>query len=362
MAFSRELRPLIAYARRFDIPIIAIVSKLNSPLAKAANIVLPLPQAAEACPARIAPTTSTTMMLALGDALAIGTMARRGITRTEMAMWHPGGAIGSRLAPIEEIIDLDEPMPLVRADAPMREVVFEMTSGGKGVAAVINKAGALIGVITDGDLRRAFDQVLTARARDIMTPAPVTVPRGAPVEEVLALMNARKITVLFVTEADDPTRPIGGRAYSRPRPLTALAASDASQIMTEPNGFARLAAAPGSTGVATIVIPTRYASTRFPAKALAPIRGSDGTTRTLVEWCYEAAKGVTGVARIYVATDDERIAGAVAGFGGEALMTPVSCANGTERIAACLDQLPGTDLLVNLQGDALLTPRLSSRR
>ncbi len=207
--FSRELRPLITYARRFDIPIIAIVSKLNSPLAKAANILLPLPPTAEACPARIAPTTSTTMMLALGDALAIGAMNRRGVTRSEMAMWHPGGTIGSRLAPIEEIIDLDEPMPLVRADAPMRDVVFEMTSGGKGVAAVIDNAGALIGVITDGDLRRAFDQVLTARARDIMTPAPVTVPRGAPVEEVLALMHARKITVLFVTEADDPSHPIG---------------------------------------------------------------------------------------------------------------------------------------------------------
>jgi len=207
--FSRELRPLIGYARRFGIPVIAIVSRLESPLAKAANIALQLPSVAEACPARIAPTTSTTMMLALGDALAIGAMGRRGITRSDMAMWHPGGEIGSRLAPVEEIIDLDAPLPLVRADAPMREVVFEMTSGGKGVAAVVDEEGALIGVITDGDVRRAFDQVLTARARDIMTPDPITVPRGAPMEEVLALMNVRKITALFVTEADDPTRPIG---------------------------------------------------------------------------------------------------------------------------------------------------------
>ena len=207
--YSRELRPLIGYARRFAIPIVAIVSRLDSPLAKAADILLPLPETPEACPARIAPTTSTTMTLAMGDALAIGAMNRRGITRTELALWHPGGEIGSRLAPIEEVIDRDEPLPLVRGDAPMREVVFEMTSGGKGVAAVVDEDGALIGVITDGDLRRAFDQVLTARARDIMTPHPVTVSRDAPVEEVLALMNARKITVLFVTEADDPTRPIG---------------------------------------------------------------------------------------------------------------------------------------------------------
>lgn len=207
--FSRELRPLIGYARRFDIPMIAVVSNMNSPLAKAATVTLKLPASEEACPARIAPTTSTTMMLALGDALAIGAMSQRGITKTEMAMWHPGGEIGSRLAPIEEIINRSDAIPLVLADAPMREVVFEMTSGGKGVAAVVDENGGLIGVITDGDLRRAFDQVLTARACDIMTADPITVPRGAPVEEVLALMNARKITVLFVTEANDPRRPIG---------------------------------------------------------------------------------------------------------------------------------------------------------
>jgi len=110
------------------------------------------------------------------------------------------------------------------------------------------------------------------------------------------------------------------------------------------------------TAGATIVIPTRYASTRFPAKALTQIRGADGTSRTLVEWCHEAARGVTGASSIYVATDDERIAQTVASFGGKTLMTPVSCGNGTERIAACIDRLPDADLLVNLQGDALLTP------
>lgn len=107
---------------------------------------------------------------------------------------------------------------------------------------------------------------------------------------------------------------------------------------------------------ATIIIPTRYASTRFPAKALTQIRGADGTSRTLVEWCHEAARGVRDASSIYVATDDERIAEAVTGFGGETLMTPVSCGNGTERIAACLDRLPDAKLIVNLQGDALLTP------
>ncbi|HZV57154.1 MAG TPA: KpsF/GutQ family sugar-phosphate isomerase [Sphingobium sp.] len=207
--FSRELRPLIGYARRFGIPMIAIVSRMSSPLARAADIVLRLPPAREACPAQIAPTTSTTMMLALGDALAIAAMERRGVTRSQLALWHPGGEIGSRFAPIEAIIDCSEPLPLVRADAPMRDVVFEMTSGGKGVAAVVDETGALIGIVTDGDVRRGFDQVLTACARDIMTPNPVTVPCGITVEEVLALMNARKITALFVTQADDPSRPVG---------------------------------------------------------------------------------------------------------------------------------------------------------
>jgi len=207
--YSRELRPLLTYAKRLGIPVIGIVSKMESPLARGADIVLGLPAAQEACPARIAPTTSTTMMLALGDALAIATMTRRGLTRNELAQWHPGGAIGSRIAPIEEVIDLDDPLPLVRADAPMRDVVFEMSSGGKGVAGVVDEDGGLIGVITDGDLRRAFDLVLTARARDIMTPNPISAPCGTSVEEVLALMNSRKITVLFVTTACDASRPQG---------------------------------------------------------------------------------------------------------------------------------------------------------
>lgn len=206
--YSRELRPLLAYAKRQGIAVVAIVSKLDSPLARAADIVLQLPAAAEACPVRIAPTTSTTMMLGLGDALALAVMQRKGLTRTDIAQWHPGGEIGSRLAAIDEVVDLNDPLPLVRWDAPMREVVFEMTSGGKGVAGVIGDDGALVGIITDGDLRRAFDQVLTARAVDIMTRSPITVPSGTPVEEVLTLMNNAKITVLFITEAGNPARPL----------------------------------------------------------------------------------------------------------------------------------------------------------
>jgi arabinose-5-phosphate isomerase len=206
--FSRELRPLLAYAQRQGVPVIGIVSQQNSPLAQAANIVLALPSAPEACPVRIAPTTSTTMMLGLGDALALAVMQRKGLTRNDIAQWHPGGEIGSRIAPIDDVVNLQEPLPLVSWNAPMRDIVFEMTSGGKGVAGVIGEDGSLVGIITDGDLRRAFDQVLTARACDIMTRDPITVPSGTPVEEVLTLMNNAKITVLFVTEIDDPATPI----------------------------------------------------------------------------------------------------------------------------------------------------------
>ncbi|MCW2366803.1 arabinose-5-phosphate isomerase [Sphingobium sp. B7D2B] len=207
--FSPELRPLLTYAGRRGVQVIGIVSRRHSPLGVAADIVLQLPNAPEACPVRIAPTTSTTMMLALGDALAMAAMERRGLTRTDIAQWHPGGDIGSRLAPIEEVINVNDPLPLVRWDAPMRDVVFEMTSGGKGVAGVLSDDGSLVGIITDGDLRRAFDHVLTARAADIMTSAPITVPVGTLVEEVLTLMNDAKITVLFVTAQDDRAKPVG---------------------------------------------------------------------------------------------------------------------------------------------------------
>ena len=206
---SRELFPLFAFARRQGVPIIGMVSKRNSPLATASNVVLLLPSTPEACPERIAPTTSTSMMMALGDALALAAMQKRGITRTDIAQLHPGGSIGSRLAPIEEIINCDEPLPLVRWNATMRDIVLEMTSGGKGVAGVTDDDGGLVGIITDGDLRRSFDQVLRGCAADIMTKHPITVPVGTPVEEVLTLMNNAKITVVFVMASDQPHRPVG---------------------------------------------------------------------------------------------------------------------------------------------------------
>lgn len=206
---TRELISLAAHASAIDVTVIAIVSRENSSLAQAADIVLLLPDVQEAGPEKMAPTTSTTMTLALGDALAISTMVRRGIDRESLAKWHPGGSIGSRFSPIEDLIDPRVPLPLVGLDAPARDAIFEMTSVGKGVVGVIGEHGDLVGIITDGDLRRSFQQVFTAKARDLMSAKPITVPVGAIAEDVLGVMNQSKITVVFVMDRDHPKRPVG---------------------------------------------------------------------------------------------------------------------------------------------------------
>jgi len=204
-----ELRSIIAHARNLDIPVISVVSRADSPLARGSDVVLGLPAAEEACPVRIAPTTSTTMMLALGDALAIATMRIRGITRDDLALLHPGGSIGKRLTPVDQLLRSTDPLPLVSPDSRMRDVVLEMTSIGKGVAGVIDEFGHLVGIITDGDLRRGFERIMIAKASDMMTRSPVTIASGTMVEDAYVLLNEAKITVAFVMDADDPHRPIG---------------------------------------------------------------------------------------------------------------------------------------------------------
>lgn len=206
---TQELRAVVSHAKRLSLRIVAIVARTTAPLARQADVVLALPDVSEACPARIAPTTSTTMMMALGDALALALMQRRGITRRDLLQWHPGGAIGYRLLPVDHLLQDGRALPLVSRDAPMRNVVLEMTAAGKGVAGVVDDAGHLAGVITDGDLRRAFDQILVARASDIMTQTPITIASGTTIEDALLLMNEAKITVVFVMDAADPRRPVG---------------------------------------------------------------------------------------------------------------------------------------------------------
>jgi arabinose-5-phosphate isomerase len=207
--FTQELRPLVAHAKAINIKIIAIVSKLESPLAKAADIVLQLPAIEEACPVKMAPTTSTTMTLALGDALAICVMRQRGIDRESMAKWHPGGSLGNRFSPIVDIIDSRLPLPLIGLDAPLRDTIFEMTAVAKGAVGVIDERGKLVGVITDGDLRRNFHVIHTGKARDIMSHSPKTILSTMIADDAMKLMTDAKVTVLFVMDSQQPDRTIG---------------------------------------------------------------------------------------------------------------------------------------------------------
>jgi len=206
---TSELRPLIAYAKNLRTPIIGVASDADSLLMREADFRITLPKIAEACPELIAPTTSTTMMLAVGDALAIAAMRERGISRTELMQWHPGGSIGWRLLPVDSMLRKTGTLPLVTPSTGMRDVVLEMTSTGKGVAGVVDKEGNLIGIITDGDLRRSFDKMLIATAGEIMTASPKTVKSGTRIEDALTLMSEAKITVVFVMRADDPNKPAG---------------------------------------------------------------------------------------------------------------------------------------------------------
>lgn len=206
---TAELRSIVSHARLLGVPIVAVVSNPHSPLGSQADFCLTLPGVAEACPVNIAPTTSTTMMVALGDALAIAAMQVRGVSQSELMQWHPGGNIGWRFLPVDSLLRSEIPMPLIRPDAKMRDAVFEMTSNGKGVVGVVDDDCRLIGIITDGDIRRSIDQILIANARAIMNPSPVTVPSGTTIADVQMLMNEKRINVIFVMDANDPRRPVG---------------------------------------------------------------------------------------------------------------------------------------------------------
>ncbi len=202
-----ELRDITLFTRRFAIPLIAMVGRAGSTLAEEADVALVLPPVGEACPMGLAPTTSTTCMLALGDALAVAQLERRGFTARDYAVFHPGGKLGSQLLRVEQMMRKDDQLPLVSADSRMSEAMLEMTRKCLGCVGVINQEGLLIGIVTDGDLRRHMgDELLVRRAEEVMTRGPQTIESRALAVEALALMNKRAITVLFVTEAQ---RPVG---------------------------------------------------------------------------------------------------------------------------------------------------------
>ncbi|WP_340313712.1 KpsF/GutQ family sugar-phosphate isomerase [Rhizorhabdus argentea] len=204
-----ELRPITHHAQRLGCPIIGITSQPDSPITQISSACLTLPKVREICPLNISPTTSTTLMLALGDALAVATMSVRGISREQLELLHPGGVIGSRLLPVNDIMHAGQQLPLVAAETPMRDVLVTMTEKSLGIAGVVDAAGRLIGTITDGDLRRNIDRLLISIAADVMTRSPKTVPDGTYAEDALAIMTAKKITALFVMNHDAPEVPIG---------------------------------------------------------------------------------------------------------------------------------------------------------
>ncbi len=205
---TAELADIIAYTRRFDIPLIAITSGARSTLAQAADVVLRLPGAAEACPMGLAPTTSTTMMMALGDALALALIERKGFSSADFRRIHPGGRLGRRLLRVADIMHAAATVPLVAHEAAMSEALLVMTASGFGCVGVRDDRGRLTGVITDGDLRRHMDGALLARkVSEVMHPSPKTIGAAALAAEALGVMNRNAITALFVV--DRSQRPIG---------------------------------------------------------------------------------------------------------------------------------------------------------
>lgn len=190
-----EIADIVAHTRRFAIPLIGIAGREGSTLLRQSDVALLLPQAAEACGTGIVPTTSTTMTLALGDALAVALMEHRRFTPEHFRTFHPGGKLGARLARVQDL--MHEDMPLVGMDAPMTDTLLEITRKGFGVTGVTDDGGRLVGIITDGDLRRHMQGLLDRRAGEVMTRNPRSIAPEALAEAALAEMQGSKITSLF---------------------------------------------------------------------------------------------------------------------------------------------------------------------
>lgn len=204
---TSELADLIAYTRRFGITMIGVASKPGSTLLTKSDIAITLPPAEEACPNGLAPTTSTTMTLALGDALAVALMKERQFTPENFRDFHPGGKLGALLATVGDLMHGDDQLPLLNEQTPMTEALLTISAKGFGIAGVVDAAGKLAGVITDGDLRRNMTGLLEKQAGEVMTREPLTVSADALAREAVTLMKGRKVVTLFVVDAD--TKPVG---------------------------------------------------------------------------------------------------------------------------------------------------------
>jgi len=204
---TAELADIIGYSRRFRVPLVAMTSNADSTLGRAADICLTLPKAKEACPNGLAPTTSTTIQLALGDALAVALLERRGFTAENFRVFHPGGKLGARLKLVRDIMHVGERLPLVGVEARMGEAIEEIGRKGFGAVIVVNGDGTLAGIVTDGDLRRNLrPDLATLPVSAIMTKTPRTIAPDALVATALEMEEASRITALIVVEH---SRPVG---------------------------------------------------------------------------------------------------------------------------------------------------------
>jgi len=204
---TAELKNLTDYSRRYRISLIAMTANPDSTLGKAADVVLALPNAREACPHNLAPTTSSLMQLALGDALAIALLESRGFTAVDFGLLHPGGKLGALLKTVRDLMHTGAEVPLAPLGARMSDALIEMTRKGLGCVGIVDAEGLLVGIITDGDLRRHMrNDLLDQRVEDVMTRGPKTVRPDQLISETLEVLNARKVTALFAIENQ---RPVG---------------------------------------------------------------------------------------------------------------------------------------------------------
>lgn len=203
---SKELADVVAYTRRFAIPLIAITRRGESTLGKAADITLLLPQVSEACPLGLAPTTSTTATLALGDAIAVALLERKGFSAADFQVYHPGGKLGQSLLMVEDLMHTGDELPLIKPSATMSDALLVMTAKHFGCVGVID-GNKLTGVITDGDLRRHMAaDLLEQTVSEIMSGEPKTIRKGTLAAEALRILNTDKVTTLFV---EDDGKPVG---------------------------------------------------------------------------------------------------------------------------------------------------------
>lgn len=204
---TRELSDIVVYCKRYNIPLIAITKNPDSALGRAGDVLLQLPNDGEACPLGLAPTSSTTATIVLGDILAVALLERKGFTKTDFKQRHPGGKLGAFLQKVSDLMHSGDALPLVNENTNMQEALLTMTSKMLGCVGVVNDNGDLLGMITDGDLRRCLTpELLSQKASQVMTPNPKTIAPDALVAEALGIMNntGKGITQLFVIQDSKP--------------------------------------------------------------------------------------------------------------------------------------------------------------